>query len=331
MIPKFLRRIAVFLIGSAAALAQKPVVLSVLNAADYSTSLAPGCWVAIFGTNLAASPATVTALPLPLQLGNATVTVDGTAIPLRYVSPGQVNALMPFTTAVGFHRLLVTTSAGTNDPFQILLNTVAPSIYTINSAGTGPALVFDVGFNAVSKIGTDPLILYAGGLGPTNPAGTVDGGNSSEPLNRVVNPVTVRIGGQIAQVSFAGLAPGLPGVYQLNVSPPSGPLADNTVTLTNLFPGTTVQSVQSGVTTLPVPAGQNTMNVAGKITPLYPVSSTVLTQSALLTAANFSTAFDILPGAKSFSGCGLREWNQFADVEPGDGRMAGFPDCSDRP
>jgi len=68
--------------------------------------------------------------------------------------------------------------------------------------------------------------MYATGLGATNPAGSSSsGGASSPPLNLVQDPLTVYIGDTPATVGFAGLAPGFPGIYQLNVTP-NGPLSD---------------------------------------------------------------------------------------------------------
>src|SRR5689334_4361432 len=71
-------------------------IAAVLNGASYSTSLAPGTWAAIFGSNLAGSTATAQSVPLPSKLGDVTVTVGGIAAPLLYVSAGQVNALIPY-------------------------------------------------------------------------------------------------------------------------------------------------------------------------------------------------------------------------------------------
>jgi uncharacterized protein (TIGR03437 family) len=218
---------------------------------------------------------------------------------LRCVSPGQINALIPFGLGSGFYRLTVITPAGTSADYEIQLSTFAPAIYTQNSAGTGAALVFDPAFNVVSQVSTGPLVLYASGLGPTNPAGTDAGGNSTEPLNRTIYIPQVRIGGVPAQVGFSGLAPGLPGIYQLNVTPSATAApADNTLSLKVLFASST--TVPAAITTLPIRGGLNTANVTGTITPTYPVNSTILGYSPLLTAASFNAAFDVLPSAKRF-------------------------------
>jgi len=303
--------LAFCLLGATTAFAQAPVVQSVLHAANYSPLIAPGVWVAIFGSNLSPTTTTDTTLPIPLQLGGITVTMSGGGVtsppvteqlPLRYVSPTQVNALIPFDLPYSsYYNLVVTTPAGTSAAYLTFLSNAAPAIYTQNATGTGPALVFDANFNPVTQVSTTPLILYASGLGPTNPPGSAAGGNATEPFNETLYTPLVRIGGVPAQILFAGLAPGLPGIYQLNVVPASTtPPVDNSLSLGFLIallgsPG------PGGLTTLPVVEGSNTANPTGSLSPTYPLNSTVLPYSPLVTAAKFSAAFDILPTAQPFN------------------------------
>ena len=81
----------VFLFALCANLAvAQPVIDSVLNAASYNASLAPGCWVAIFGKKLAPQTISASSVPLPTNLGGVTVTVAGRAAALLFVSAGQI-------------------------------------------------------------------------------------------------------------------------------------------------------------------------------------------------------------------------------------------------
>ena len=276
-----------------------PTISSVLNSASYQASVAPGTWVAIFGQQLAPSAVSATSAPFPTQLSGVSVTVAGVAAPLQYVSGAQINALVPFEAASLTNQIIsvpvvVTTPAGASAPFSLSLRRNAPGLYSANATGTGAADAFDASFNPVTKVGTDPIILYATGLGPTNPpAATGALGAGAEPFNRVVDNVFVSIGGNAAQVLFAGLAPGLHGIYQLNVLP--NPYSGNSVSIT--------VGTSSNVLTLPLPLGQNVMNVTGSIKGLYPPDGTTtpLTFSALLNAASFDIALDIAAGAKPFS------------------------------
>jgi uncharacterized protein (TIGR03437 family) len=285
-------------------------ILAVVNAASYTTSVAPGTYVAIFGTQLAPGPAGAPSVPLPFQLNNVSVTIAGKAAPLSYVSPTQVNALVPFEAAslTGTQTttvpVIVTTPSGASPAFNVTLTRDAPAIFTKNGAGTGDALVFDPYFQPVTAVGTGAIVIYATGLGPTNPpASTGAPGASAEPLNRVVDPLSVVLGQNTATILFAGLAPGMQGVYQLNLAP--NPVLGNALSLSS-------GNYQSNLVTVPVTGGTNVANATGSIDGLYPASGPIAAQyggkatsgpigfSALLLAGTFTSSFDILPAAKPF-------------------------------
>jgi uncharacterized protein (TIGR03437 family) len=292
---------------SAVSLAQ-PVVQSVLNAGSYTNALAPGTWAAIFGTRLAVSTASAQTVPLPLTLAEVrSVTVGGVPAPLSYVSPGQINFVIPFEAAPGASvPIVVTTSDGASAPVNVTLLRTAPALFTQNAQGTGMALAFNASFQPITSVGSDVLILYAVGLGPTTPpASSVQGGASAEPLNRVVDQVQVFIGEAACQVLFAGLAPGFPGIYQLNVVPPAAPASNRLYIVEN--------GVTSNVTTLPIPVGTNVANVQASIDGLYPASgiyavgsgnkpvTAPVSASEMLNAGAVTVSFDIRADAQPFT------------------------------
>lgn len=275
---------------------QAQTIAAVLNGASYSTTLAPGTWAAIFGSNLAGSTATAQSVPLPTQLGDVkSVTVGGIAAPLLYVSPGQVNALIPFelpdiasgsTVTV---PLVLTTAAGTVTQ-QITLRRNAPAIFTLNGSGSGNAIVLTDDFQLSNAVGSDPIILYATGLGPvTTPVASTAGVSAAD---KITDFLSVQLGYRDAKVDYAGLAPGFPGVYQINLTPNS-PLTNTLLLLNN--------GVQSNALTVPMNLGGNISNASGAINPLYPTSSSnPISVTELLLAANFRVDLQIKAGAKPF-------------------------------
>jgi uncharacterized protein (TIGR03437 family) len=311
----------------------QPVVQRVLNAASYTHALAPGTWAAIFGTQLALSTVSAQTVPLPLTLAEVmSVTVGGVQAPLSYVSPGQINFVVPFEAAPGASvPVVVTTSAGAAAPVTVTLVRNAPAIFTQNAQGTGMAFAFNANFQPITSVGSDVIILYAAGLGPTNPppASSAQGGASTEPLNRVADQVQVFIGELPCQVQFAGLAPGFPGIYQLNVIPPAAPATNRLYIAEN--------GVMSNVTTLPIQVGTNVTNVQGSIDGLYPASgmyavragnqptSGPVSFSEMLNAGAATVSFDILPNAQPFT---VMAWGPgataFLQIDPAGGAWQGY-------
>jgi uncharacterized protein (TIGR03437 family) len=271
----------------------QPAVSSVLNAASFDAVVSPGCWVAIFGNNLAAAPLDVRRGPLPTALGGVSVTVGGLSAALLFVSPEQINALIPSEVAIppNFVVPVVINAPGGSVSYDIRLTRNAPGVFTRNGAGTGPALIFDSNFRPVDTVAPKQvLIFYATGLGPTS-------GDSGA----VMDEVDVYIGERQAQVLFAGLAPGLPGVYQVNVIAPV-PATDRLyVRLVHLR----LQDLQSNIVNVGIQPGTNVANVKGSIDALYPSTDPNFglgtEASVMMHAGTFTISFDIGPAAGPFA------------------------------
>ena len=118
-----------------------------------------------------------------------------------------------------------------------------------------------------------------------------------------MNPVDVYVGDTQATVLFAGLAPGFPGVYQLNVQP-NGAMTDRIYLRSGLW--------QSNIAQGGVAAGNNVSNVTGSIAGLYPPTDNLpstytppgtmrpVSISAMPFAAVFNVSLDIAPNAQPF-------------------------------
>jgi adhesin/invasin len=206
----------------------------VLNAASFSlsTPVAPGTVVSIFGSNLTDSAELAAAgFPLPTQLGGTSVTIGGEAVPLLVVTAGQINAMVPFDLAVNTSvPIVVTRNNALSAPQPVSVVSSQPGVFTQSETGQGIGIVVIVhadgsqveAGNGNSATAGDAVVIYCAGLGDTAPRTVAGFPATASPLEYVIDPVTVTIGGVNAPVFFAGLSPGFAGLYQVNATVPAG-------------------------------------------------------------------------------------------------------------
>ena len=198
----------------------------VVNGASFKGPVAPGSIVSIFGANLGATES-ARQLPLPTMLGGVCVTANQTSVPLFYTSPTQINAQLPAELATGRVTLTVRSrdTARVSSSVAVQVNAAAPGVFTMSAEGRTQAALFHADdFTPVTpknpgKRDKD-LILFATGLGRVNPAVASGAAASDKPLSATSQEVTVTIGGHGMIVSYAGLAPGYVGLYQINLRVP---------------------------------------------------------------------------------------------------------------
>jgi len=214
----------------------------VVSAGDYSSSPALGLIVSIFGTSLSDTTAGAQSLPLPSQLGGATVVLGGEELPLLYASPNQVNLVVPYDLTPKLqYPLIVQRGTSISVPITVTVMPAEPAILSANGSGSGQGQIYWVDSSGNSGLADaqnpaqagQALVIYCVGLGavsPAVPAGT--GAPQGGPLSNTAAQVSVTVGGQPAQVLFSGLAPGFAGLYQVNAVVPSGVTAGSQVPVT---------------------------------------------------------------------------------------------------
>ena len=224
----------------------------VVNAASSKGTVAPGSYISIYGTGLVEADVLTNALgdsaswlPLPMAIDGVNVSFDvpsaGISVPgnLIFVSPGQINVQVPWELqGQSSAQVKVTIDEMFGYPLfgnvvTVPLTAYAPAFYVGN--GTIAAQDALTGTQILSSNPARPgeiLSLYANGLGPvTNPPAS-GGPAVSSPLSQTTGaPPVVTIGAQPAQVSFSGLAPGFPGLYQINATVPAGLTGNQQVTV----------------------------------------------------------------------------------------------------
>jgi uncharacterized protein (TIGR03437 family) len=205
-----------------------PNITSVVNAGNFGSDVAPGGLISVFGTNLSPINIASSEIPLPTALANSCLTVDGLPVPILFVSPTQVNAQMPFQ-AVGDVTLVLRTPGGISNDFNLVIEPTAPSVF-YGSAGPGDNVPTVVRYDdnelvtpshPIHRSSGSALVIYLTGLGQTAPAIATGQPAPSSPLSYSLVQPTVTLGGVNLPVLYSGLAPGLVGVDQINVSVPS--------------------------------------------------------------------------------------------------------------
>lgn len=196
----------------------------VVNAASFTPQLSPGSLASVFGSNfmgagLTGSPA---ALPLPTDLGGISVSVNGVAAPVLYASSEQINFQIPWETQTGSATVMVNSGGFASPPVNISVQSAAPGLFFQGSHAIVQNADFTLNSSAnPAKGGTTILAYFTGGGAVSNPpADGAPGG--SNPLSNDTSPLTATIGGQSADVSFAGLVPMFVGLWQANIVVPSG-------------------------------------------------------------------------------------------------------------
>jgi len=184
------------------------------SSVPFTAEFAPGELISIFGANLA----TITATDLTLTgLDGVQVLVNGTPAAVLYVSPGQINAVIPLGIDTGIASIQVVNSLGTSNTVSNYVGETQAGIF--NSATSAPA-VFHGDNTIVSAsnpaVAGEELAVYLTGLGTLDSSGNA--ANSSY--------VSVDFSGVTGAIDYAGIEPGTPltvgAGYQMNVTVPSG-------------------------------------------------------------------------------------------------------------
>jgi uncharacterized protein (TIGR03437 family) len=204
-----------------------PHIERVVNLADQSAAVAPGSLVAIFGWDLSPVNLASAETPLPTALGDSCLSVNGSLAPILFVSPNQVNAQLPYNID-GNVTLTLMTPGGVSDNYMLVINSAAPGVFHTAIEGLGsdvPTVIREK--NGLPATPSNPLhrgdyvIIYLAGLGRTNPAIEAGAPGPYDPLAWTETAPTVTLGGWSIPVMYAGLTPGMVGVYQINAFLPT--------------------------------------------------------------------------------------------------------------
>ena len=212
-------------------------VTSITNDADFSPGpVSPGELVVIWGSGL--GPATLTSFmttpagAIPRTFAGTTVTFNNYTAPVVYTSAGSVCVIVPYEVAgLSSATVVVRYNGSAPASFTQSVAPTAPHFFTTSYAPVGQIVGLDSDYSVNSANNPAPpgsvVVLYATGEGVTSPPGvdgTVVGSMLTQPLANAV----VMIGGQRAELLYAGGAPGIvEGVLQVNARIPAGTSSGN--------------------------------------------------------------------------------------------------------
>jgi uncharacterized protein (TIGR03437 family) len=200
----------------------------VFNAASFAPAgapIAPGEFVTLFGSGLG-SAEMVASPPYPTLLGGVSVSINSVDAPIYLVSSTQLNVVVPYSVTGVSAAIVVTNNGQASNTVTVQLSASAPGVFSQNGSGTGPGVVVHsdntlVTSSKPAKKG-EAITIYVTGLGAVSPPATDGAGGLSTPLSKTVEAIALIFGNNVAAtVSYSGLAPGFPGLYQINTTVPS--------------------------------------------------------------------------------------------------------------
>lgn len=198
-----------------------PQTVRVVNAANFFQMISPDSIVATFGSQFTPATQNATSFPLPTTLGGVSVTVNDITAQLFYVSPSQVNFVVPSSVGPGTAMVKVMYNGVVIGSGTVAVENVSPSTFTASANGQGVAAA-QTTFDGVS---------YQPVANSNGTARAITVGTATQPNYLVLygtgvrrrsslSAVRVTIGGVALSVDYVGPHSRLAGMDQINVRLP---------------------------------------------------------------------------------------------------------------
>jgi uncharacterized protein (TIGR03437 family) len=233
-------------------------VVNAASSAPFTAGIVRGEFITLYGSNLAPNTQTATTAPFPPALNGVQVLINNAPAPLYFVSQNQISAIVPFGTTTATAQIQVINNGMSSNVVTTFVNQTSPGVFTVPPGGIGYGAALHPDFSLVTtahpaQIG-EIIAVYLTGLGDVTPPVTDGALGPSNPPSLATNNITARIGGIQATVNYAGLAPQLAGLYQVNITIPSGVSAgDNALDIAgpDSFTSEAVISIGTGSVSAP--------------------------------------------------------------------------------
>jgi uncharacterized protein (TIGR03437 family) len=201
-------------------------IVNAASSAPFTAGVSPGELLTLYGTNLADSTVIAPSIPFPASLGNVQVMFNGIAAPIYYVAPTQVSVIVPYEITSAIVQVQVVTDGNQSNTVTEYLNTTSAGVFSVPPGGLGDGAVLHQDGSLVSAANptqaNETVSVFLTGLGPVNPGISDGAAGPVSTLSQSAATITAYVGGVQGTVTYAGLAPQLAGLYQVNVTIPSG-------------------------------------------------------------------------------------------------------------
>ncbi len=219
--------------------------IGVVNAASWdpiTAAVAPGELITLYGAGLSSAhppPPITGGSPFPNALGTTQVFVGGQPAPILDVSPTKIDAIVPYEVNVGagYAQVQVNNGGLLSNQVQVYLTDANSGIFAVSELGIGDAIAEHADGSlvnpgnpaqpgetivlALTGMGTVTPTIPDGAVPPFSPLSYADSFNTTNGLAVLFNDYINNSTGQQATIAFAGLYPGLAGLYQMNVTVPA--------------------------------------------------------------------------------------------------------------
>ncbi len=256
------RELGDVLIAKLSAESASNTVASVSAASFRGQTLASEAITAAFGAALATATSSATTTPLPTSLAGTTVKVRDSAgterlAPLFFISPGQINYLIPMGTVAGTATVTIANRNASLASGAVQIAAVAPGLFAANANGQGVAAAVALRVKADGSRSFEPVARFDAAqnrfvavpldLGPETDQVFLLLFGTGIRFNSALTAVSARIGGAEAPVSFAGAQGDLVGLDQVNARVARSLIGRGDVDVVLMVDGVAANTVQVNV------------------------------------------------------------------------------------
>jgi len=207
-----------------------------------SATLGPGTYIELFGAGLAQTTrewagADFVNNTAPTTLDGVRLTINNQPAFLRFISPDQVNALVPASAGTGSVEMVLANANGSSAPYRVTIDPLKPGVLAppalqVNGRQYIAGLFSDGAFampaGSIAGVNSHPavpgarVVFYGIGFGSVDPDVPV-GRIAPVQLTSLRSPLQILFGDTPAVIEYQGLAVGFVGLYQFNVVVPAVP------------------------------------------------------------------------------------------------------------